>query len=428
MAASRTVIKTVASADLVFGLDWFAILGGTVTRELRRLVRQHKATHAVYSGDEAACAGLLSLARPDRGRLLYSAAQLVARRFPTGVVAMMLPLDADRWWFVAVHDGAVIARTDQVCDSAEEAYSLIPPLRQAYPGLELLDDDSGRPSLDELANARGPDAALRPVSGTRPAKRWQQAALVLLLGALIYKVAGVAGLWGSGQSASGASVDPHVAWQAAIQAAASTRWVHGVAGTAQLLQALYALPVKVEGWGLQQATCRADRNTWQCQADYRRADDGASNRGFLGAAPDSWRVEFTPLEQARGHWRFDAAGLGGDHAMLPDAAHTEREIFSMFQRIRPAFSRMVIEAPRVLPVVAPVDPQGQPLAAPGGLPRFHARNLQLQAPLRSLNLLLPHCEAVFWQTVTLDLASRARPDLTSSRLNVTLQGVLYEQD
>ncbi|HLR78699.1 MAG TPA: hypothetical protein VK062_06585, partial [Burkholderiaceae bacterium] len=107
---------------------------------------------------------------------------------------------------------------------------------------------------------------------------------------------------------------------------------------------------------------------------------------------------------------------------------TEREIFSMFQRIRPAFSRMVIEAPRVLPVVAPVDPQGQPLAAPGGLPRFHARNLQLQAPLRSLNLLLPHCEAVFWQTVTLDLASRARPDLTSSRLNVTLQGVLYEQD
>src|SRR5690554_847933 len=105
MSASRAFIKTVSSVSLVFGMDWFAILGGAVSREVRRIVRQNKATHAVHVMDDAASVGVTALQTEKRGVVLYSAAQIVAQRFRTGAIAMVLQLDDTQWWLVAVHEG-----------------------------------------------------------------------------------------------------------------------------------------------------------------------------------------------------------------------------------------------------------------------------------------------------------------------------------
>lgn len=429
MAASRTVIRQVACARLVFGLEWFALLGNTGTREVRRVARAHKASHAVHAGPHVGSVGLATLARPPRGVLLYSAAQLVAQRFSTGAVALVLPMEPERWWFVAVHDGAVIARTDHICDSIAEAQSMIHTLRQAHPGLTVLDDAEGGLTLHTLATELYTEAALNQVSrGKRRWALWGPVLVLLLVAAWLLDAISSSGVWPRGTQKPITSRDASLAWDDAIKSSHAGRWVHGVLGTAQVANTLLDLPVRLDGWQLQKADCRATGARWQCLADYGRDTVDASNRGFLARAPEDWAIEFTPLDGARGRWAFDARGLPVSHAMLRAPGHTDHHLFSELQHIRPAFSQMVIEASQPVPVMAPVDESGQPLPRPDGLPRYYTRALRVQAPLRSLSLLLPNSEAMFWQAATLRLEPPVRPDLTSSRLHLTLQGVLYEQD
>lgn len=431
MATSRTLIKTLSSANLVFGLDWFAVLGNTPAREIRRIARQQKATHVVHAGDDAASVGVTSLPPVRRGMVLYSAAQLVAQRFSTGVIALIAPLDDQHWWLVAVHDGAVIARTDCICQSFDEATAQIGPLRQAYPALILLDDEQRAPSLTDLGGQLYPQARLRrPAYGSalfsRP-YRW-----LILMVAVIYLIhlsAGrVLGFFSAGDTTRAPDLTPLAAWQSAVHTVTSRHWVHGVTGTSDVLLSLYALPVDVAGWRLREAQCISSHDQWRCHADYARHDADASNTGFLAAAPASWDTRFTPLEQAQVHWSFESGGLSLATTTLNNSRHTERQVFSSLQAIRPAFALMTIDAPEPLRIPAPVDESGQAIPQPDGLPQFRLRTVRIQAPLRSLSLLLPHSEAMTWQRVTLGVNTQARPDLTHSQLNVTLQGVLYEQD
>lgn len=428
MSTSRALIKTVSSVSLVFGLDWFAILGSTVNREVRRIARQHNATHAVHASEDTASVGITTLPPGKRGVVLYSAAQLVAQRFTTGAVAIVVQLDDTRWWFVAVHEGAVIARTDHIYTTHAEISALIGQLRQAYPALSVLDEEHGSPSVSDLAANLTVDAELRRVAyGSRILSRpsaW--VALGLMLALVLYKI--LFDTDSRRRSLAAHDVVPEVAWNTALRSAIDGRWVHGTAGTRDVLQSLYEQPVEVAGWRLLHIDCALRVSQWDCHSDYTRHGAEASNERFLVASLPEWAVSFTPLDKARVQWSLPSTGLGLAHTDLQTGRANERELFSRLQAIRSALALVSIDASKPLPVPAPVDQNGQTLPRPPGLPQFRTRAVRIQAPLRSLALLLPYCDAMTWHRVVISLSPHIKPDLIHSRLNVTLQGLIYEKD
>lgn len=426
MSSSRAFIMGVSSVNLVFGLDWFAILGGAAVHEVRRISRQNKATHAVYSGEGAASVGVTSFRTPgQRGKALYSAAQLVAQMFTTGTVAMVAPLGDGRWWLVAVHEGAVIARTDYVCTSPAETSDLVRQLFQAYPALTLL-DDARQPSLTDLVAAVCKEALIQRVSqrsGFLP-RPFQWFALTMIL---IFLVPRAWSVLQPREPSREPLISPDVAWQEVIKNEMNGRWVHGVSGTSDVLGVLYGLPVVLAGWRLSHAECTSSQSLWRCHADYGRGTTDANNEDFLSASHANWEVDFTPLEQVRVRWDHPAKGLSAAQAILPKGSDNERYLFSRLQAIRQALTQIVIAPSRPLSMNAPVNEQGHPVPMPPGLSQFGLREIQIRAPLRSVSLLLPYCEAIAWSKITMGLDQRVVPSLTDSRLNVTLQGVIYEE-
>lgn len=430
MSGSMAVVKTLGSVHLIFGLDWFAILGGTVSREVRRIARQQKATHVVHSSEDAVSVGVIALPAAKRSAHPYSAAQLVAERFPTGVVGLVVQLDPTRWWLVAVHEGAVIARTDTICASFDAALERIELLRQAYPGLTLLNDVEQQPSLSDIAGKAHAGAQLRRVAHANrfTSRPFYGVSLLVCVFYALYQI----GLLGDGAAwrdpPSGVDDSAEQAWKRAHDQLSRAHWVHGVAGSAELLLSLYALPVQLAGWRLRQADCIASRDHWNCHADYGRDDPETNNERFLEAAQQQWDVSFTPLDQARIRWSFASTGRELGQSSSGSREHIERALFSALQAIRPAFAQMTIDDPQPLRVPVPHDQNGHAYAEPAELPRYGVRSVRVQAPLRSVSLLLPHAASMAWRRASLSFDPRTRSDLLHSPLSLDLQGVLYEKD
>src|SRR5690606_21936348 len=111
---SQIFVHSVEATHLAFGLEWLPLVTGKPERSAHRLARQHKASHLVMSTDSAASVGLAFVGRssPLRRRTVHSAAQIVAQLFEVGTVALVLCLPGSLYWMVAVHEGAVLSRTD----------------------------------------------------------------------------------------------------------------------------------------------------------------------------------------------------------------------------------------------------------------------------------------------------------------------------
>ena len=120
---AESLILTLPGAALVFGMDWFPLVGTRPLKQGRRIARRHRATHMVCAGDAAAAVGIMALprARVAGAKPLFSAGQNLARLFPSGTFMMLLELNQDGYWLVAVHGGAVVARTDSVYRTPDEA-------------------------------------------------------------------------------------------------------------------------------------------------------------------------------------------------------------------------------------------------------------------------------------------------------------------
>src|SRR5690606_11426581 len=118
-----------------------------------------------------------------------SAAQNMARLYPTGSVACIQCLGSDAYWLVAVHEGAVMSRTDVVCGSMEQAQRVLEELRRSHPRLVLLGADSRAPTLETIASVSDPGTSLRETGRRR--RLWFSRICVLLLAgaalAVIYR-------------------------------------------------------------------------------------------------------------------------------------------------------------------------------------------------------------------------------------------------
>lgn len=426
------ILLSLSSANLVFGLEWLPLVGSRVDKLGNRIARRHQATHAVFSGEPTAAIGVVRLSRAmTQRRLLHSAAQNVAELFSSGTIALVFELEQAGYWLVAVHDGVVVARTDRFYATKEDADVVLDALRQAYPQLIILGAQHAPapPTLAQIEAASTSRSSLALISRWRPVLPWpvQCFALTLVLVLLVPRA------WQLTQAGSVSSIgmpagDPVLAWKDAVARSASNRVVHGVQGTRSLLEIFYSLPVGLGGWGLVQAECTAAADHWRCQAQYRRDHASASNRSFLARVPTDWTVEFTSLDSSRPSWQSTAFGqpLGGYRAL--SGADIERQFLSSLQAIQPAFTQVRIGKPVPLSMSIPIDAQGRAVPRPAGLSTYASRSVQLSGPLRSASLLVPQSASISWSKASITLREVDKPGLKTSRLNVSLQGVLYEID
>src|SRR5690554_6479316 len=86
---------------LVFGMEWFPLLGNHPQGQARSLARRRRASHRVMAAGAAASVGLLrARAKGWSGHRLCSAAAIFAGLHPIGTVAAILPFPGNRQWLV----------------------------------------------------------------------------------------------------------------------------------------------------------------------------------------------------------------------------------------------------------------------------------------------------------------------------------------
>lgn len=423
-----------SGAALVFGMDWLPLIGRRAERSAYRFARRYRATHLVLGNAEAAAVGLAMLA-PGSARasdILWSAAQCLASLFPSGTVAIMLEVVPGRFWVAATHDGNVVAGTDRFHPGAGPAQGAVEELRQAFPRLTVL----GSPGAPPM-----PALSALSAAGTESARlvRLRRRGAVLRVLAWWLGVGSAAAmpiwwLWAPGlpRGASPASrvsdIDPAVAWAQARKAAKHGRVVHGQAGTRLVLDSLYELPAIVAGWGLAQASCSPENLGWRCRAEYQRRASHADSGTFLAQASGEWRVTFPSLDQASVNWRLAAGAVAlADH--VPDSArHHDAHMLSRLQALSPAFTRLDLGLPTALPVIPPRDGRGRALPSPQGVSQHVTRAVRVAGPLRSAALLIPVVSSVEWARIGVTLGDARPVSLTSSRLMVSLEGVVHASE
>jgi len=417
---------------LVFGMDWLPLIGRRAERAAYRIARQHKATHLALEGPGAAAVGLAAVppARAHRGKTLHSAAQGMAGLFPTGTVAMLIQVQPGAFWVVAIHEGAVIAGTDRLYDASARARAALADLKQAFPHLRVLGDGQApdAPDLQAIRGAGTAQSRLLRVGARRPMLpaplQWFGLALVLVL--LAPRLWALATGWGPGRPEAAERPDPVAAWRQAMLATARTHVVHGIAGTRQVLEALYELPVQVAGWSLAGAQCLADGRTWRCQADYRRTAPDASNDSFLGGVPGHWRVGFASMDLARPGWEFPSGATGLDRHVPDSVGHNDRYLLSRLQAISPAFTQLQLGKSAALAVASPRDGHGVEIPRPAQVPRYFRRAVRIKGPLRSASLLPPHAASMRWEKIGIVLGDARQATLKTSRIMISFEGALYE--
>lgn len=423
-------------ALLVFGMRWFPLVGSRPQALARRRAREARATHYVQGGTRAAAVGCTCL--HGRPRPCHSAAQAFAQSHPQGTAAGMLMMDEGRAWLVATQDGAVMARTDRIYVDREQALAALAELEQFYPGMTMamrtldLADLTGNLGLGTTLWRLSPWLGLAP-TGTR-------GVVVLLAAALSAGAAWQAWRhWGRPAPAAARATDPLQAWRTALARQAAALPLHDGSCLRQVFISLRQLPVLTQGWGLDSARCAAQTREWVCQASYRRASPVASNARFAAAPPAREQAgfegpRFDGLEQARVSWRVAAAAGTGARpdSMSADALDSRQasdiRVGSALQRLLPAFGRISLGAAAALPLAAPLDESGRPLARPPGLPALYSRPLLMHGPLRSYALLQAPPTGTAWREVMLTLTPGRRAEATGSVLMAQLQGVIYERD
>ncbi|TAL81149.1 MAG: hypothetical protein EPN46_05995 [Candidimonas sp.] len=417
-----------ASVSLVFGLDWLPLINGRARRLAPRIARQRGATHWVCSGDAAAAVGMarLKLTRAQRRQRLGSAAQAVAQLRATGTIALLLELGPARYWLVAVHEGAVVARTDKLFPSRLHASDVLTELEQAYPQLQVLDGAPDAIDLPILEAASTVDTRLLPLDRWRPLLprpvQWFVLSMVLigLLPRLWRAVAPAPKVHAAGP------FDPYRAWSDALEQASRGIVVHGVQGTRAALISLHDAPVQIAGWFLTHAMCMPQVGGWRCQARYDRRGAQAGNDGLLAHAPAAWAVEFTSIDQALLVWNIALVKVPLAQHDLKSSVHNERHLFTALQSIQPAFTQMQLGKPQAIKVIEPRDAAGRTPPKPAGLPGYSLRPVHIAGPLRSGSLLLPHTEAISWKKIAMSVRDTPQLGLRSSRLTISFQGDLYE--
>ena len=434
MSVNDVLSIAVGEKVLVFGLDWLPLLGGNARHQAIARARRHRASHFVVASEHAAAMGMVQLAGSARrrGREGYSAAQALAALYPAGTVVLLVSIGVAQWWLVAVHEGAVIARTDMLFSDESQAQTIVAELRAAYAQVKYMSGPQaaeGMPGLSDLAGAADGRARLERVRRYAPVVRPAVWATVLAGGVGVVAFSGdlPSGYWTAEPSvAPMTAVSKAMAWDKARDDVAGRVQIHGVDGMVKVLASLYQVPVVVAGWRLRQTVCQPDASRWRCTGVYSRLDRHADNQGLMALLPSSWALRFPSVNSVEADWIIDAAALTLLNSPVDDARYSEKYWLSSLQKISAAFTLLKTTAATPVVVDSPTDEQGASIAKPAGHRGYQRRQIQAEGPLRSFSLLAPDLSGVRWHRLVLSVTDLDHPTLTQSRLHLSVQGERYE--
>lgn len=466
----RLVPITGTQNQLVLGLAWQTLLGEDLAREALRTARRNQATHYTQSGARSPAVGLLK-ARGKESRAktrarLFSAAAAFAQAHAHGPHVVSCALADGAIWLAVAVDGVVQAGGDRILRSAADAQTAIEEAKARYGDIQLYSSEVAGAlpfSLPQLAALANEQCALRrasfKLSMISPA--WW-AALGLLLAYLAWDTG--ASWWQERQireqqrqQALHPEVDAAGLWKQALTTWADSVRVDGDVGLARILAAIDQVPAAPGRWQLVEVDCQPAASS--CTALYRRTRL-ADNRSLRAALPEGWKIEWLNLDNASARLPIRSDGkpdgkpsnTPGDKpndqqraasaptvsgatrtlalADLPTASALNESWAPQWQALRPALADFTLSPATAVPVPAPniklPDGLEQPVALPPGMKLPQARELVINAPLRSFHALpLPPASAITQLQVR--YTPQVQPALLTSQFMATLKGTIYVQ-
>jgi len=422
---------------LAFGLRWFALIGSNIPALARSRGRRLRASHYVVGGAPAMVAGYGRVRPSRRGgprtarrgqESILAAAQLYAVLYPDGGHSL-ISLPGGGHWLVAAQRGTVLSQADRVYATLDEALREQTLLRTRRPELPLREADEAWALLMQAAD---PAAQLLALTS-----RWAELPLAFrLFLACVALAAAAPPIWNGlpGLRPGRALPDQTAAQDLPPQrdpylTLLQNTVVHAPAEVTRLLDGFGRLPIQVRGWALSRARCLAGERAWNCSAVYVRAHPQAANDVLHALRPAGWQVTFQPLEEATLSWRMASSPVGLADLVLPTSLQVDTGLIAGLQRMRAAFTSVILAAALPLPLPVPFQPvAGQTDAAIPSSPAIRSRAITLRGPLRSFALLDGAVAAARWSRLSLDIQVQPRPTLVSSTLVAELQGELYEQE
>lgn len=426
--------------QLVLGLAWQTLLGEDLAREALRAARRNQATHYTQSGARSPAVGLLKAtgkeSRAKTGSRLFSAAAAFAQAHAHGPHAVSCALADGAIWLAVAVDGVVQAGGDRILRGAAEAQAALDEAKARYGEVQLYSNEipGALPfSLPQLAALVNEQSALRrasfKLSMVSPA--WWTA-LGLLLAYLAWDTG--ASWWQERQirdqqrqQALHPEADAAALWKQALATWAESVRVDGNAGLARILAVIGQAPVAPGRWQLVEVDCQPAASS--CTALYRRTRL-ADNLSLRAALPEGWKIEWLNLDNASARLPIPSDDKPLALADLPTANALNDSWAPQWQALRPALADFTLSRAAAVPVPAPnlklPDGLEQPVALPAGMTLPQARELVINAPLRSLHALsLPPTSAI--TQLQARYTPGTRPALLTSPFMATLKGTIYVQ-
>ncbi|MCF7767250.1 hypothetical protein [Achromobacter pulmonis] len=425
---------------LVVGMSWQTVLGQDLTAAAMKAAHQAGATHFTQAGPRSPAVGLLTAMGRDRRASaktrLYSAAAAFAQLYRHGTQIVCTELPDGSFWVAVAINGTVQTGGDRILENAQAARKALDALIDRYRDAAIhgADHPGALPfQFSQLAALANAQSSLRRASfrlSMISPLWWVVLALILA-----YFVWDTFQTWWHEREALErqrleqvrTAVDAHAPWRQALDQWAQSTRTDGQAGLAHLLDVITRVPVTPGRWVLKEVACTPATGT--CAAEYARGKL-ADNNTLKAVLPPAWKVSFQSLETARVTWALSPASAVQPLLLadIPRSADLDRTWIPGWQGLSPALQDVKLDATKAAPVRVPNIrlPNGleQPVELPADMAIPAMRTFTINAPLRSLyGLALPATSAITQLQVRYQPEAQAR--LTASRLDATLDGVLY---
>ncbi len=404
---SLEYLQRCGAYQLVCGLRWIPVLGASATQQARTLCKEQSAKAWVVTGRHFSSVGLsATILRPKQ--VYVSAAVCFATLFPRGVQAAIYTLDDQRYWLIAAHEGTPLRHGDAVFKSLEQAQHRVQQLRRHHTTLVLQPEVQ---PIQVLLPLLTPNLRFKAQLHAQRSRRWAVVVVVMSLLSLAY--------WGYVPSVSVAAVeaepviDPYEHyWQQQARPAS-----HYVALQA-LLEHWQLLPLELAAWRLTESVCQIQAQDWLCLHGFKPKEEGATVLDFQAKQSQDWHLVQADLQTIQVQARV---GFALAERQWQPGQTVQSQVLAQFQTVRPALQSIKLHEP-----VRYVD---KSMANTGmGFSPIFEHGFSVQAPLRSLTMLLNFGEFFYWEKAALVVNHQVRASLKQSALQVQLQGVTYARD
>lgn len=393
--------------QLLFGLRWFPILGASATHQARALCKTQRAKSWVVSGRHFSTVGISQTGLKAK-QISISAAVCFADLFPRGVQAAIYELGEKRFWLIAAHDGTPLRHGDAVFATLEQARQRARQLAVHHTTLVLHPEVQSIQEFLPLLTQR-----LRVKAQMQPVRQRRWAIVAALMGVLSLAY------WSYMPRVSVAAVEPEVLidpyqqhWEQQAKPAS-----HQMALQA-LIEHWHQLPLELAAWRLSQSDCQIKSSYWECLHSFKAILESATAVDFQKHQDPAWQLVQAELQaiQVQVHIPFETEARQWQSAQALQAT-----LLSQLQAIRPAFQHVKLNEP--LPYLS-----RNTMSSGSGYSPIFEQSFVLQAPLRSLSLLLDFGDLFYWERAALTINHRAKVSLKQSALQTQLYGVAYARD